>query len=543
MNAPRHAPRSPLTTSLSLRARLTLRWTVAFGLVLTLAQLLVFIGARTFGYAALDLHLRTVAATELASSTDQGAPIHLHEFPVGALNDHEFAPKFSLIYAADGTLVAHTGGFRPGDMELDHGFREDALAGRTPLIDIEWQGRHGRLIALRAEGESGQPYVLAVGMLADRLDENLTRLLWVLLGVWVAALGVTAVVGYHLASRALQPIDRITQRAGEIARDRIDARLDPPGTDDEIGRMTRLLNEMLDRLHGVIDANRRFAADASHELRSPLTAIAGEIDVALKRERSAAEYEETLRVVRQQLSEMFTLADNLTLLVQAEERADAVPLRPVPVDVLLAGVAHRLASLAAQRQVHLALPARVAPGLRVFGDADLMARALDNVVGNALQYTPAGGRVDVNVEWQPPPDGDTWTPGRVRLLVRDTGPGIPVDEWERIFDRFYRLDASRSRRTGGTGLGLAITRAIVALFGGTVRVVSSTGMAGAAGHLPSPVSRLPSTGPHPASTGHRPPATDVGAEAAGEGEARSAEASGEGGTTFEIVLPGERADG
>ena len=122
MNAPRHAPRSPLTTSLSLRAQLTLRWTLAFGLVLTLALLLVFIGARTFGYAALDLHLRTVAATELASSTDQGAPIHLHEFPVGALNDREFAPKFSLIYAADGTLVAHTGGFRPGDMEFDHGF-------------------------------------------------------------------------------------------------------------------------------------------------------------------------------------------------------------------------------------------------------------------------------------------------------------------------------------------------------------------------------------------------------------------------------------
>jgi signal transduction histidine kinase len=524
MNAPRHAPRSPLTTSLSLRARLTLRWTVAFGLVLTLALLLVFIGARTFGYAALDLHLRTVAATELASSTDQGAPIHLHEFPVGALNHSEFAPKFSLIYAADGTLVAHTGGFRPGDMELDHEFREDALAGRTPLIDIEWQGRHGRLIALRAEGESGQPYVLAVGVLADRLDENLTRLLWVLLGVWGAALGVTAIVGYHLASRALQPIDLITQRAGEIARDRIDARLDPPGTDDEIGRMTRLLNEMLDRLHGVIDANRRFAADASHELRSPLTAIAGEIDVALKRERSAAEYEETLRVVRQQLSEMFTLADNLTLLVQAEERADAVPLRPVPIDVLLAGVAHRLASLAAQRQVHLAVPERVAPGFRVFGDADLMARALDNVVGNALQYTPAGGRVDVGVEWQPPPDGDTWTPGRVRLLVRDTGPGIPLDEWERIFDRFYRLDASRSRRTGGTGLGLAITRAIVTLFGGTVRVVESRARARSSGD------RLPGTGYRRQATVDRPPATGHDAEASGEGGTCRAEASGGSGT-------------
>jgi signal transduction histidine kinase len=526
MNAPLPAPRSPRLTSLSLRARLTLRWTLAFGLVLTLALLLVFVSARAFGYAALDMHLRTVAATELASSTDQGAPIHLHEFPVGALNNSEFAPKFSLIYAADGTLVAHTGGFRPGDMELDRGFREDALAGRTPLIDIEWQGRPGRLVALRAEGEAGQPYVLAVGMLADRLDENLTRLLWVLLGVWVVALGATGVLGYHLASRALQPIDRITQRAGEIARDRIDARLDPLDTDDEIGRMTRLLNEMLDRLHGVIDANRRFAADASHELRSPLTAIAGEIDVALKRERSAAEYEETLRVVRQQLAEMFALADNLTLLVQAEERADAVSLRPVPVDQLLDGVAHRLAPLATQRQVTLQVPPRVGEGLRVFGDASLLARALDNVVGNALQYTPAGGGVDIAVAWQPPPEGDAWTPGRVSLRVRDTGPGIPRAEWDRIFDRFHRLDTSRSRRTGGTGLGLAITRAIVTLFGGTVRVVESrTGTAAAATRVPSTVYRLPSTGSHP-------PPTVPGVEA-----------SGEGGTTFEIVLPGERADG
>lgn len=549
MNAPVHAPRLPRATSLSLRTQLTLRWTLAFGLVLTLALLLVFVSARAFGYAALDLHLRTVAATELASSTDQGSPIHLHEFPVGALNDREFAPKFSLIYDADGALVAHTGGFQPGEMELDRGFREDALAGRTPLIDIEWQGRHGRLIALRAEGEGGRPYVLAVGMLADRLDDNLMRLLWVLLGVWVAALGATAVVGYHLASRALQPIDRITQRAGEIARDRIDARLDPLDTDDEIGRMTRLLNEMLDKLHGVIDANRRFAADASHELRSPLTAIAGEVDVALKRDRSAQEYEETLRVVRARLAEMFTLADNLTLLVQAEECADAVALRPVPVEALLAGVAQRLGSLAAQRQVHLALPVRVDHRLRVFGDAALLARALDNVVGNALQYTAAGGRVNLEVQWQAPPDHDAWTPGRVCLRVRDTGQGIPATEWERIFDRFYRLDVSRSRRTGGTGLGLSITRAIVTLFGGSVRVVASNTAQSTVDRPPSTVHRLQASRAEALGEGRASRAEAFGegrasrAEAFGEGGASRAEAFSEGGTTFEIVLPGELADG
>lgn len=466
----RRQSRPDIRPAWSLRTQLTLRWTLAFGLVLSVALLLVYVGAQAFGVRALDLHLRTVAATELASSSDQGLDLHLHEFPVGALNDQEFAPKFSLIYDARGTLLAHSGGIQPGEMIFDQGFRQQALDGQTPLIDIDWQGRRGRLIALRAEDAAGEPYILAVGMLADRLDDGLRRLLWVLVGVWVAALGATAIVGYHLASRALQPIDRITRRAGEIARDRIDARLDPPATDDEIGRMTRLLNEMLDRLHAVIDANRRFAADASHELRSPLTAIAGEVDVALKRDRSADEYAETLRVVRDRVGEMFALADNLTLLVQAEERSDAVPLRPVAVATLLGDLRRRLQPLAAQRDVRLEChPAD--PSLRVFGDAALLARALDNVVGNAVQHTPEGGRVDVEVDWQPPPAGDTWTPGRVRIRVRDTGPGIPREAWDKVFERFYRLDASRSRRTGGTGLGLPIARAIVTLFGGTVQVV------------------------------------------------------------------------
>jgi signal transduction histidine kinase len=457
--------------SISFRLRLTMRWTLVFGLILTAALLLVFASARTFGYSALDLHLRTVAATELASSTDQGAPIHLHEFPVGALNDREFAPKFSLIYSVAGDLVAHTGGIRPEELDLDADWRAAALNGETPLVDITWEGRHGRLIGLRAEDSAGNPYILAVGMLADRLDASLARLGGVLVLVWVAALGVTGLVGYVLASRALEPIDRITERARAIALDRIDDRLDPPASNDEIGRMTHLLNEMLDRLHGVIDANRRFAADASHELRSPLTAMAGEVDVALKRERSPAEYAETLRLVRDRLSEMFTIADNLTLLVQAEEQAAAVPLRPVAVRALLRALATRLAPLAAQRQVQLRVD-EAPDGLRVFGDERLIGRALDNVVGNALHYTAPGGHAHVQVAWQAP-ESDGWAAGRAVITVADTGPGIARHEWERIFERFYRLDASRSRRTGGSGLGLPITRAIVTLFGGTVRVARS----------------------------------------------------------------------
>ncbi len=454
---------------LSFRARLTLRWTIAFGLLLACANTAVYTGVRTAARRDLDANLRTLAATEIASSTDQGGALHLHDFSVDEIGGGEFAGKFVQYYDMDGRVVVQSPILQGRTRVLDDETFARARDGRHAISSVDVAGRAGRVITATIRDNTAQ-YVAAVGLLTDSLDLQLARLAWILGGVWIVGLGATAAIGFVLASRALEPIDRITGRASRIARGDIDMRLDPPGTDDEIGRMTRLLNEMLDQLHRVIDGNRRFAADASHELRSPLTAMAGEIDVALKRDRETGEYRETLRRLRDRIDSLTTLSGDLMLLVRAEERSGELAAEEVPVRDMVDAACTRLAPHASARGIsvdHVGLD-----GLVAYAQPGLLARVLDNVIANAVQYNRDGGSVRITGHDEPA-RGDAWEAGRIRLEIADSGHGIPADEWERVFERFYRREPSRSRRTGGAGLGLALSRAIATWLDGTLRVRTS----------------------------------------------------------------------
>lgn len=454
---------------LSFRARLTLRWTVAFGLLLAAANVTVYMGVRAYAERDLDANLRTLALTEIASSTDAGGVLHLHDGDVEDLDGGESTRKFVQYYDMDGTVVFGSAILR-GQRVLDRGTLARARGNQHGVVTVFVDGRRGRAVTAHIK-DSTAPYIAAVGLFTDQLDALLSRLAFVLLAVWVTGLGATAWIGFLLASRALGPIDEITARAARIATGDIDMRLDPPRSDDEVGRMTRLLNEMLERLHGVIDGNRRFAADASHELRTPLTAMAGEIDVALKRERSSDEYRETLRRLRGQIDGMATMAEQLMLLVRAEEGSGDVRAEEVPVRALVEAAFVRVGEEAAGRGIGLAHDGL--DHLVAYGQPGLLARVVDNVVANAVKYNRDGGTVRITGCDEPAP-GDAWEAGRVRLEVEDSGPGIPQDEWERVFDRFYRREPSRSRRTGGTGLGLALSRAIATWHGGSLRVRASS---------------------------------------------------------------------
>jgi signal transduction histidine kinase len=455
--------------ALSFRTRLTLHWTATFGVLLAGALAAVYVGFRTYGYRDLDAQVRTLAATELASATD-GAGLHLHEFPRTALNTPEFAGKFAQIYASDGSVYAESPEIAGAGLRLPPETIASALAGEAPLVAVTAAGHPGRMVALRTVAD-GRPWVVAVGLHADRLEASLARLASLLAVVWAAGVALTAAIGFALASRALAPIRHVTARAAEIARGDFRARLDPPDTDDEIGRMTRLLNEMLERLHGALEANRRFAADASHELRSPLTAMAGEIDVTLKRERAPEEYRETLRLIRDRIGELTTLAENLMLLARAQERSPHDLVEEVPLTPLVEEAARRAAPAASARGITIAVDGL--PDLVVYGERRLLARVVDNLLANAVQYNREGGRVEIRGREEAGPR-EGWEAGHAVLTVRDTGPGIPPAEWSRVFHRFYRLEPSRSRRTGGAGLGLAICQAIVELFRGTIRVADSS---------------------------------------------------------------------
>lgn len=457
----------------SFRLRLTLYWVASFGALLAGAHATIYWGSRVYAYRDLDANLRTLAATELASALDDYEGLHLHEFPVDSLGRANFSDKFVQILDATGSIILQSdvlGGVGP---LVSGTLLAEALAGKAPTASVVLHGRSGRITVLRGD-DDGRVYCVALGLFTDPLETTLHDLAWMLGIVWLASVGLTAAIGFGLAARALKPIDEITRRASRIAEGEFTARLDPPVVDDEIGRMTRLLNAMLDRLHAAIEANRNFAADASHELRGPLTALRGEIDVVLQRDRSAAEYVETLHLLDRRVADLTSLTEDLLLLARIQEGRAAISVTEIPLDSFLRGIVERFEKSASERRIRILV--EDLPRAVVYGDERLLERALANVVRNAIQYNHDGGTVRIRgrVEAEPAAEQDE-RDGYVVIDVEDTGSGIEVADRERVFERFYRTDRSRSRRTGGHGLGLAICREVVTLLRGTIRVVRSSG--------------------------------------------------------------------
>lgn len=304
-------------------------------------------------------------------------------------------------------------------------------------------------------------------LIATSLDAylgELEELRGALLTILPAGLAAAMLGGYWLAGRSLAPVGRMTEAARRISAENLGERIAPAGPGDELGRLAETLNAMLDRIDLAFGATRRFTADAAHELRTPLATIRTEAEVALLATRDPEAYREALRSVVEEAERLSRLADRL-LLLSREDAGVALTRRPVRLDEAVRQAADAAAVVARGAGVSLRIgplcPARVA------GDPDLIRQVLDNLVGNAVEYTPAGGEVVVSARR---------ADGRVVLEVRDTGVGIPGDALPRIFDRFYRVDESRSRRTGGTGLGLSIAKAAVERHGGTIEVASVPGL-------------------------------------------------------------------
>jgi len=454
--------------ALSFRAGLTLRWTAAFGCVLALTCVAVYTGTRAFLFRNLDAQLRTLAGTELASATDGPEGVHFHEFPADEVAG-TFAGKFAQLYDGHGTLLSQSAVLANGPALVPASQQRAAAEGRAPMFTVDAGGRPARMVALPAR-KSGQTYVVAVGLFIDPLLGTLAMLAWLLGGLSLLGLAVTAVVGYALATRALAPVAHVTEQAARIAHGDFSARLDVANTDDELGRMTGLLNEMLERLHGSVEANRRFAADASHELRSPLTAMLGEIDVTLKRPRLADEYRESLVIVRERIQQLAEMTEQLMILVRAQE-GQVVGATDVDLETLSNESAAAVTPLAAERQVVV----QVVPmhDAVIYADRMLLARVVDNLVRNAVQYNRPGGSVVISAEVEDRGE-QGWTSAHTVLRVSDTGHGIPEADRERVFERFYRVERSRNRRMGGTGLGLSIASEVVRLFEGTIRVAASS---------------------------------------------------------------------
>jgi len=229
----------------------------------------------------------------------------------------------------------------------------------------------------------------------------------------------------------------------------------------EIGPFVHALNDLLVRLADAFRQQRNFTAYASHELRTPMAVIKSTIQTCLLRQRQSADYRDALAEVLDDLIGMEHMVDQLLLLARLDAGDEPPNREPVDLGELLADVVQYHQSLAAEADVTLAPPNTLASPVR--GNRELLERMLANLVGNAIRHNRRGGQVTASsgLEMQ---DGSPWAV----VEIADTGPGIPADALNRIFDRFFRVDKSRSRCGGGTGLGLSIVREIVQRHGGTV---------------------------------------------------------------------------
>ena len=429
---------------------------------------------------ALDREL-AILARGAASAVDVELGGEL-EFETGAVETLGFPPQvggpFYVIRDDDGNLVASSLDPAPGP------YAGDGDRPRFALTSLE--GRTYRLCTLRVErapeddwedrrnweaAHPGQPlpapepraFWVTAGRPTEEVEEALRALRYRLCLGFGGLFLVVAVLPVWLVSRALGGLRRLSSGADRIGPETADRRLATEGVDREVRPLVDALNRALARLVEAYERQKRFTADAAHELRTPLSSLRAHCEVTLRRPRQAAQLREALESAHRAALQLGDLVGSLLALSRLEAGRETVDRGPLDLAEVAKEAVRLNAAAAATKGVALAV--ELSEPLPAAGHHGLLVECISNLVENAVRYTPAGGSVRVEGAWAPSP----------RIVVEDTGVGIPEEDQARIFDRFYRVDKARARAQGGTGLGLAIAREIARLHGGEVTVRSQPG--------------------------------------------------------------------
>ncbi len=298
--------------------------------------------------------------------------------------------------------------------------------------------------------------LVLVGQRVSGEKEQVRRLLAAVLGAGAGVMVLALAGGWFLAWRALRPIARITQAAAEVSASNLSRRVDASRMESELAGLAATLNEAFGRLERAFERQTRFTADASHELRTPLSILMSEAELALRKERSAPEYRDSLETVLRAARRMRAVVEGLLTLARADARELNLRRERLDLRRVVEETAAMLGSLALERNVAVTV---AADPVEVEGDRDRLREVVTNLLTNAIRYNVPGGKVEVSLQER----GD-----RAVLAVADTGVGIPEKDRPHLFERFYRVDKARSREQGGTGLGLAITKWAVEEHGGSI---------------------------------------------------------------------------
>jgi two-component system OmpR family sensor kinase len=322
-----------------------------------------------------------------------------------------------------------------------------------------------RMIYIPVTGQQMEPFLLVLGVPTKPVGTEVGVLTRRVAAAIIFILALTGLSGLLLGRRALRPVADTAVAVQRITDRNLNERLPETKTNDEIGYLIKVFNQLLARLDNAFETQRRFTADASHEICTPLTVLKGDTEVALLERRTPEEYEAILRSNLEEIERLSKLTSNLLLLARADAGEQQITKDVLILNELVAESCYRLRTIADERGIEMRL--NLSDLVPVEGDQAALQQVIVNLISNALRYTPRDGCVQLDLRLTPQ--------GTARFEVTDTGMGIPSEALPHIFERFYRASNARAQEPTGLGLGLAICRAMAEAHGGHLEVESRTG--------------------------------------------------------------------
>jgi heavy metal sensor kinase len=437
---------------LSIRARLTVWYSLVVVAVLAAITVAIAMVHARLGTDRLDAELavNVVTISSIIEDELKEEGLRLPAAVLDALSELELTGTGIAVLSPRGDLL---GSRLTGAPALPANAFTTARDAAATVFSVG--GTHVRLRAADREHHGEHFRVIVWTSLAAFEKERATVLRTLSLSIPIAAL-VAALGGWFLSWRALRPLTNMAQQAHRISPRRLDKRLEIPNQDDELGAFGAAFNDLLGRLEAALHAQRRFIADASHQLRTPVSIARTAAQVTLQRSnRDEREYRESLEIIAVQAERMTRMVDDMFALALADDETRPLQVTEFYLDELVHASARAASVLAHDRGV--SVRSRLSGDVQFRGDEGMIRGMVMNLVENAVRHSPQNGRVDVTLDVRD---------STVELAVTDAGPGVSPQDRERIFERFVRLDPPGAE--GGGGLGLPIARSVAERHGGTL---------------------------------------------------------------------------
>jgi two-component system OmpR family sensor kinase len=465
----------------SVRLRLTLWYSGVLALVLVTLSITTYLTFARDTARQTDSELKELCDSFLVTLRDEARdPANVGNIVPAldeSLEEHRSPDHYFSVFDAAGKSLASSADLPDaGDEDVDNAERI-RKARNYPRFLAEAQGRdelYGDISAPRGAYRAyarqvsvrGEKYLVVILRSQRALHEMLEDIRTAFWGGVPVAILLAALGGYFLARKSLAPVVSMSTQAERISASNLNQRLAVRNSSDELGMLAKAFNDLLARLEESFERQRRFMADASHELRTPVAILRGEAEVALEKpSRDPAEYREALRAVQQEARRLTKIIEDLFTLTRAD--AGQHPLAPTDfyLDELVTDCVQSVRTLAAAKSLRLST--EIAPEIQVHADESLIRRMILNLLDNAIKYTPSGGEVAVRFAAHD---------NECELSISNSGSGIPAELQPRVFERFFRADQARTHGEqdgGGAGLGLSIARWIAEAHDGRLELVRS----------------------------------------------------------------------